>query len=454
MISCLLKSLLLWGCLLHAETIKPLHVLSLSGAASLLRFEEQGWPMEVGQDLPGDVTLTLEKGGLIGLSVFKRVDMLVSGPATLRLFSLERQEGEALQQELVIRIESGACYFDPRFLLGRPSNITLELPDTSFEVDAGMPFMVSRLPGRKSAYATVDASGGISSAVRVKGEFVSLGKVAHGWPEAFNATAKEPVPILVLGRDYDKELKVWPRPAVLGPALMEALKGMKGLRLVDGSGSTTLAYFANNALRTGQDFFVQTLARERGARFVLAGNLVVEELREESSRLRRHPLMSAVAELRVLEAFERGDVVVSDVATTLCARAGRALETAGREALQGAAQRAARYVRADLEQLLQGQAHPPLLLKMVFHGVDTGRQRDLRRALSDMDAVQRFFKRSFAGGVFKIDVVLRKSEAEFLRQLKAWDFQNFTLDPQPAVAGEGLDFRLSVPADKTRKSPD
>jgi hypothetical protein len=438
---------------LVAEISKPFHVLSLSGTAKLSRFEDEALPFEPGQDLPGDLSLDLEPGALVGLRVNKRVDVLISGPASLRIFSLEHPEGEELQQELVLRVDSGTLYVDPRFLLGRPSAITLDLPDASFEVKGGLPFMISADAKRKTNFAAFDAAGAYAPAERSAGAFVKLTlsaktSGAQVWPKAFLDAQAAPLAMLVLARDYDKELKSWPRPAVLGPALLGALKDMKGLSLVEGSGDTKLAYYSNHALRSGLDDFLQAQARERGARFVVVGNLVSEELKDESPRLRRNPLMSAVAEFRVLEAFEHGDAVVSDVAVTLTARAGRALEIAGREAMEGAAQRAAKYLAGDMEDLLKGESHPPQLLKVSFSHVGDDAQRELRRKVSDLDSVQRFFKRGFAGGVFKIDVILRKSQGDFLAQLKDIVFNGFSLDeetPAAAAAGsaaEGLSFSL------------
>src|SRR5580700_7342631 len=99
---------LLFACLIFAspgapaEAFRPFHVLSLSGTASLTRFEDEAWPLEAGQDLPGDFTLTLEKGALIQMRVMKRVDFAMAGPAVLRSFVIDHAEGELLDHDLVL----------------------------------------------------------------------------------------------------------------------------------------------------------------------------------------------------------------------------------------------------------------------------------------------------------------------------------------------------------------
>jgi hypothetical protein len=385
-----------------AEAFKPYQVLALSGTASLTRFENETWPLEAGQFLPGDFSLALEKGAFIHLRAQKRVDIAVSGPAQLKSFALETQSGELADHDLVLRIERGEFYFDTRFLLKRPSQIRLDLPDANFELQSGSITALSADPSRATVYSTQD-------------------------PALLELDA-EPVPVLVLGRDYDKELKAWARPSILGPAMAAALENVAGLELVDGSGSTLLAAFANNAIKTGQDFFLQKLARERGARFVVVGNLVSDEIRDDN--LRRTALMSGVAEVRVLEAHENGDVLVSDTATTTMARAGRSLEIVGPQVMRLAAARAARYLADDMEGLLRGEPHPSRLAKISFNNAREDWVRELRQGLGSLPSLQRFFKRGYASGVFRVDVILRKPDAEFLAQLKALDFKKFTLEQE------------------------
>ena len=398
----LLLACLLFACRpASAEAFKPFHVLSISGTATLTRFDEEDWPLEAGQDLPGDFTLSLEAGAQMQLRVSSRVDMAIQGPARLRSFVLDQLEGQDLGHDLVLRVEQGDYYFDSRFLLGKPSRIRLDLPDATFDLQSSTRTAMSVDSSRPTRMGELNA------------ELCDF--------------AAQPVPVLVLARDYDQELKAWARPAILGPALMGALKELPGLRLVDGSGTTTLAAYANNAIRSGKDFFVQDMARERGARFVVVGNLVSEEIRDDN--LRRTALMSGLAEIRILESDEGGEMVVNDVATTLTARAGRSLEIVGPKIMRATAAKAAAYIRDDMERLLRGEAHAPLLAKVSFNGVSEAWVSELRQGLGGLPSVQRFFKRGFSDGIFRADVMLRGSEADFLAQLQGVHFRQFKLEP-------------------------
>jgi hypothetical protein len=403
----------------HAEAFKPFQVISISGTATLTRFEDENWPLEAGQQLPGDFTLALEPGALIQLRALKRVDIALAGPAQLKSFVLEHQTGDLVDHDLVLRLEKGEALVDPRFLLKRPSQIRFDLPDAQFELKGGSPTAMSVDPGRPTRHATDDP--------RLK------------------ALAEAPVPVLLLARDYDSEMKTWPKPAILGPAMYKALEGIPGLRLVEGSGDTKLAYFSNNAIKTGKDFFLQDLARERGARFVIVGNLVSEQLREDS--LSQKPIMSAVAEFRVLEAHPGGDVIVNDTATTLMARGNKHLELAGLHVLRMAANRAAAYLKDDIAGLLKGEPHPAQLLKVTFNNVKESWSGELRQGLGRLPSVSRFFKRGFASGVFRADVILRKSEPIFLGQLMAVPFKAFVLELEDEPGEDSLVFTL-------RKGPD
>ncbi len=422
-----------------ADAFKPYHVVSLSGTASLHRFEDEAWPLEAGQDLPGDITLVLDQGALIHLRIWQRLDLALAGPATLRAFALEREEAGGSGAELVFRLEQGELWVDPRMLLGRPSRLTLDLPDKAFEVQGPQPFLAAVEPAGATSWAFPSEGGGLRPMRRVQEGWEPEAGAPEGfpWSGALLELALRPLPVLVLARDYDAERGRWGRPARLGPALAQALGGLPGLELVEGSGDTTLAAYANNAIRSGQDFFLRQLARERGARLLVSGNNVVEQVREEGYA--RNPHMSAVAELQVLESQAGGEVLVADSATTLVARAGRSLEDAGSQALAGSAQRAALYLRGHMEALLRGEPHQPRLLKLVFNNVSEARQRELRRALSALDSVQRFFKRGFASGVLRLDVILRGGEEKFLGQLEAWPFETFLLEKEEA---EGLAFTL------------
>src|SRR6185503_4578561 len=90
--------------------------------------------------------------------------------------------------------------------------------------------------------------------------------------------------------------------------------------------------------------------------------------------------------------------------------------------------------------------HPALLLKVSFNNVKEAWFPELRQGLGRLPSVSRFFKRGFASGVFRADVILRKQEALFLGQLMAVPFKNFTLELEDEP-GDGLVFTL-------RKAPD
>jgi hypothetical protein len=221
-----------------------------------------------------------------------------------------------------------------------------------------------------------------------------------------------------LGRDFNQDLGLWPRPAVLGPLLAERLGSVPGLQIVEGSGDTYFAYQANNALKTGQDFFLKEMGRARGAQWVLAGNCVAETARAASDPEGKGRRVQGLAELRLIETEgdDGGLELVSESATTLVARAGRPLELAAREAMEAASAEAAGYMVYHLQNLLAGRSHAEKLVKLQFEGAGKDAWAQIRGALGRMDSVQRLFRRSFAGGVLKVDVILRKDEAEFKEQ--------------------------------------
>jgi hypothetical protein len=224
---------------------------------------------------------------------------------------------------------------------------------------------------------------------------------------------------------------------------------------VGGSGDTTLAAYANGAIRSGNDAFLQSLALSRGARFLVVGNLVSRELREDE--LSRHPLISAEAEIRVLETHAGGDLVVSDLAASSTARSGRSLEIVDPPVMRAAAARAAAYVKDDMQGLLLGQAHPPLLVNASFNGVKQAWLRELRQGLGGLPTVQRFFRRGFSSGVFRADVILRGDEPAFLAQLLALRFKGFVLEQDKDVGPGTLVFtlrRTAGPAQQALPTPE
>ena len=236
------------------------------------------------------------------------------------------------------------------------------------------------------------------------------------------------VRLFILGRDYNQDLGTWPRPAVLGPLLAERLAKVPGLAVVEGSGDTYFAYRANNALKSGQDFFIKEMGRARDAQWIIAGNCVAEtasSVRDPEGHGRR---IQGLAELRLLEAegADGGLELVSESATTLVARAGRSLEMAAREAMEAASDEAAKNMVYHLQNLLAGRPHAQVLLKLQFEDADKNAWDRVRGALGSMDSVQRVFRRSFAAGVLKVDVMLRKEEGDFRAQ---WPLANWKGQP-------------------------
>jgi hypothetical protein len=431
------------GSLLHAETFKPCHVLSVSGTAALTRFEDEPWPLEEGQDLPADFRLSLEKGASMRLRFFKRLDLAVAGPAVLRCFALEQPEGQLSLWNLVLRPESGSYWVDPRFLLGRPSQIRLEFPDTNFDLSGPQAFLTQVSPGLPTAFSLVSQDS-IQEAARAEGAFVTItakSGQASQWPQELLELAAAPLKVLLLGRDYDAELNAWPKPAILGPAMLAALQDLEGIALVDGSGDTRLARHANGAIKKGEDFFLAKLGMERGARFVVAGNLVSEELQDESPKFRHNPLMQAVAELRVIEAMPGGESVAQESATAVIPRKLRSLEIVGPEVMRDAAAKIGPRLKDVMADLIQGHPHSRILLKVVFNGVRKEWYSELRRGLGNQESLSQFFKRSHSHGIFKADLLLRKSPEEFELELRDYPFDGFWLEEEEEKA-QGLAFTL------------
>ena len=131
-------------------------------------------------------------------------------------------------------------------------------------------------------------------------------------------------------------------------------------------------------------------------------------------------------------------MLVSDAAATLVARSVQGLYYDYRRALKGASARAGRYLQYHFRHLLRGQEQKEKLLRVTFNNVGDSESRVLRRKLARMETVQRFFRRSFASGVLKVDVMLRLSRGEFDREFSHASFDGFWLEPGGPSIGEGV----------------
>jgi len=247
-------------------------------------------------------------------------------------------------------------------------------------------------------------------------------------PPELLAELQRPVRVFVVTRDYNQDLGLWPRPAVLGPLLAERLAEVPGISVVEGSGNTHYAYEANSALKSGEDFFLRELALAHGARWVVVGNCVAET--SAASMAKGEPggrRVRGQAEIRLLEAEggEDGLELVSEQATTLVARAGRPLELVGRQAMEGAALKAAEFLTYHLGDLLAGKAHAEALLRLRFTQVDKEVFEQIRLALASMDTVQRVYRRVYSKGELKLDITLRRTLADFSAQWQAWHWKGY-----------------------------
>jgi hypothetical protein len=228
-----------------------------------------------------------------------------------------------------------------------------------------------------------------------------------------------PVPLFVLARDFNQDLGLWPRPAILGPLLAERMAAIPGIVVVEGSGDTAFSYKANGALKKGDDPFLKGLALDQGARWVMVGNCVSDTPPQESApNLRR---VRGQAEVRLLEADgeDGGLELVSEEAVTRVARAGRPIEQASWEASEAASDEVARYMQGHVEDLLAGRAHAAVLIQLEADNVDQAAMEALRARLESLDSVQHLFRRSFSRRTAIFDLILRKDVADFDAQWAA-----------------------------------
>lgn len=419
-----------------------LQVTGAEGGLRLFRFETEPWPLEPGLPLPDNSRVELDVGARLRLRHRHYLEFTLAGPARLTVYVLPAPAtGELEQDRVVLKLDEGALLVDGRFQFGRPADFVLSLPDQSLPLPKDERFAAVAAKGSSAFYrlqlepqrqAFRVRAGSEAGAARLLTPAAKPEKEAP-FPSWFFDELEQPVGLFILGRDFNQDLGLWPRPAILGPLLTERLGRMRGLRVVEGSGSTFHAYRANNALKTGMDAYLKQLGRERGARWVLVGNAVAESVRGPGERR-----VQGLVELRLLEAESDGDglELVSESGSTRVARSGRALELAAREALELASVEAAGHLEWQLGNLLQGRPHAQVLLRLVLEGAEEGSLQALRTRLGAMDAVQRVFRRSYAQKVAAFDLTLRRTPEDFDAQWAAqppagWDFR-----PLPGLAGE------------------
>jgi hypothetical protein len=429
-----------------------LQVLGVEGELRLFRFETEPWPLEPGLDLPDNSRVELERDAKLRLRFEHYLEFSLAGPARLTVYVVPAPAvGEMEQDRVVLKLDEGALLVDGRFQFGRPADIVLSLPDRSVLLPKDERFVAVVAKGSSSFYRVQAQPSPQAFKVAALGDSQSgsarLGASAPKPeknlpfpPSLFDALA-QPVKVFVLARDFNMDLGLWPRPPVLGPLLAERLAGIPGLTVVDGSGSTYFSYRANGALKEGLDAHLKAVAREQGARWLVAGNVVAESLRPDGGERR----VQGQAELRLMETDGRdgGLELVSESGTTRVARAGRALELAAREAMEAASAEAAGHLEWHLGNLLQGRAHAQVLLKLVLEGASNESLADLRQRLGGMDTVQRVFRRSFANKEASFDLLLRRSLADFDAQWQAWPVGAYGYES--LEAGEALRRYRAVP---------
>lgn len=417
-----------------------LQVMAVEGSLRLFRFETEPWPLEPGRALPDNSRVELHKGALLRLRFGSYLDLNLAGPARLTVYVVPGPAtGELEQDRVVLNLDEGALLVDGRFQFGRPADIVLSLPDRSLPCPADERFVAVVAGGRSSFYRVQSQPQPQAFAVQ-PGLEGSAGRLLASAPQAEKKPAfpmrlfelmDDPVSLFILARDYNQDLGLWPRPAVLGPLLAERLAKLKGITVAEGSGDTFHGYRANGALKAGIDEHLKAIAREKGARWVLAGNVVAESLREPGERR-----VQGQAELRLMEVDgeDGGLELVSEAGTTRVARAGRALELAAREAMEAASHEAAGHLEWHLGNLLSGRSHGQVLLKLVLEGADAEALSELRGRLAGMDSVQKVFRRSYQKKVASFDLLLRKSLAEFDAQWAALPGTGF--EPLPSSGSE------------------
>lgn len=411
-----------------------LQVQGVEGKLGLYRFETEAWPVVPGQPLPDNSRVELEGGAKLRLRFKRYVDFCLAGPARMTEYVVPAPAvGDLEQDRVVLNLDEGSLLVDGRFQFGRPADIVLSLPDRSVVLPKDERFVVTVKGGRSEFYrlqtqpqrAAFKALPGMESRAGTLLASAPKAEKSLPFPEELFDELEHPVSVFILARDFNQDLGLWPRPPILGPLLAERLAKLPGLKVVEGSGNTFYSYRANGALKSGMDEYLKGLAREQGAQWVLAGNVVAESLREPGDRR-----VQGQAELRLMESDgdEGGLELVSEAGTTRVAREGRALELVARQAMEAASLEASGHLEWQIGNLLQGRAHGQTLVKLVLEGADAASLAELRQRLAGMDTVQKVFRRSYANKAAAFDLLLRKSPRDFDAQWDAWpkgsiDFQ-------------------------------
>lgn len=401
-----------------------LQVVGEKGSLRLYRCETEPWPLEAGASLPEDSRVELDAGALLRLRYANLLDVDIAGPARFAVYGVPSPAGGPGGGRVVLKLDQGCLLIDGRFQFGRAADLVLSLPDRALALPQGQRFFARAEEGRSSFYEPLTGGARQAAPAALSAGAMSLLSPTSAAPDGVIPAAlfdelTRPVPVLVLARDYNQDLGLWPRPAVLGPLLAERMSAIPGIKIVDGSGDTRFAYRANNALKSGQDEYLKGLALAQGARWVLLGNCVSDTPPQESApNLRR---IRGQAEVRLLETDgpDGGMELVSEAAVTRVARAGRPMEQASRQAFEAASDEVARYVQAGVEDLLRGKAHADVLIQLEADNVDQPALEALRARLDALDSVQRVFRRRFARRTAFFDLVLRKSAADFDAQWSA-----------------------------------
>ena len=432
-----------------------LQVMGSEGNLRLYRFETEPWPLESGQPLPDNSRVELDAGAKLRLRYANYLDFSLAGPARFTVYVVPAPTTDGLEQDrVVLKLDEGSLLVDARFQFGRPVDILLSLPDQSLPLPLDQRFFAQAVSGHSAFFVPVSGTpegyGAWPATLdRAQGRFVvqvpdKPARYKAPLPATLYGELQRPVRLFILGRDFNQDVGLWPRPAVLGPLLAERLSQVPGLQVVEGSGDTFYAFRANNALKSGQDFFLKEMGRAQGAQWVLAGNCVAETVLASQDPDGKGRRVKGTVELRLLETEDDdgGLELVNESANTLVARAGRPLELAAREAMEAASNEAAGYLVYHLNNLLAGKPHAEKLIKLQFEGVDPPAWAGIRAVLGGMDSVQRVFKRRFAGGILNVDVMLRKDEADFREQWKAAPWKGAAPQPLGADAAGTERYRL------------
>ncbi len=436
----LLAAVLLAAGPVSAAVPAPLRVVSARGDVRLFRFETVPWPLQAGAPLGADARFELAPGSLLRLRYATYLDLDAAGPARLAVYSVPSPNGPDAPPRLVVALTRGALLVDGRFQFGRSADIVLALPDRDLTLRPGERFFAVADGGASRLYtpgppAAAGCPESLAPATPTASAVVPLPGAAPpraraGVPDVLLGELHHRVRVFVVARDYNEDIGLWPRPAVLGPLLAERLARLPGLEVVAGSGEARFAHEANGALKKGDDAYLKSLARERGARWAVVGNCVAASAPRPGLPPGRWE--RATAEVRVLDVDDPPGALplVSESGDTIVARAGRPLELAARQALEAASDQASRYTLWEIEDLLAGRPHAVTLLRLVVEGASKGALEALRRRLDALDSVQRFFRRRYYGHVADFDLMLRRPAGVFDAQWAAlpasggWSFRS------------------------------